>query len=109
MPHPRFIELLDEMKRIHLAKDHDYAGAVPFRNLKKSAEFGVEPWLGAMVRMSDKWSRLEQLATKDPAVVEESFEDTLIDLANYALICYILREEAIKAKHDIVLESEKLK
>ena len=98
MPHPRFMELLDEMKRIHLAKDHDYAGEIPFRNLKKSAEFGVEPWLGAMVRMSDKWSRLEQLATKDPAVVGESFDDTLIDLANYALICLILREEAKKAK-----------
>jgi hypothetical protein len=102
MPHPRFIELLDEMKRIHLQKDHDYAGEVPFRNLKKSSEFGVEPWLGAMVRMSDKWSRLEQLATKDPVVVEETFEDTLIDLANYSLICYILREEAKKAKENVI-------
>jgi hypothetical protein len=96
MPHPRFFELLEEMKKIHLAKDHDYAGEVPFRNLKKSKEFGVDPWLGAMVRMSDKWSRLEQLATKDPAVVDESFYDTLIDLANYSLICYILREEQMK-------------
>jgi len=98
MPHPRFLELLDEMKKIHLAKDHDYAGEVPFSNFYKSKSFGVEPWVGAMVRMSDKWSRLCNLATKEPAVVEESFDDTLIDLANYALICYILREDAKKAK-----------
>lgn len=101
MPHPRFFELLEKMKEIHLKKDHDYAGEIPFRNLKKSKEFGVEPWIGAMVRMSDKWSRLEELATKDPAITEESFEDTLIDLANYSLICYILREEALKEKKNV--------
>lgn len=96
MPHPRFVELLDKMKEIHYAKDHDYAGDVPFSNFRKSESFGVSAWKGAMVRMSDKWSRLCTLSTKDAMVKDERFEDTLLDLANYALIIYILREEESK-------------
>jgi len=96
VPHPRFKEILAEMNRIHEAKDHDYAGDVPFSNFRKSESFGVPAWKGAMVRMSDKWSRLCTLATKDAMVKDEKFEDTLLDLANYALIIYILREEEAK-------------
>jgi hypothetical protein len=96
MPHPRFVELLDKMKEIHYAKDQDYAGEIPFSNFRKSESFGIPAWKGALVRMSDKWSRLCTLASKEAMVRDETFEDTLLDLANYALIIYILREEEPK-------------
>jgi hypothetical protein len=94
MPHPRFKAILDEMNRIHEAKDHDYAGEVPFSNFKKSEKFGIPAWKAVLIRMSDKWSRLESLSNTTGLVKDESFDDTLIDLANYAVICLILREEA---------------
>lgn len=95
MPHPRFRAILDEMNRIHEAKDHDYAGEVPFSNFRKCESFGIPAWKGVMVRLSDKWSRLCTLADTEAKVKDEKFDDTLLDLANYAVICYILREEYI--------------
>lgn len=103
MPHPRFAEILEKMKQIHYAKDHDYSGSKPFANFRECEKFDVTPWKGVMVRMSDKWSRLCSLATKDAQVEDESFEDTLLDLANYSIICLILREE----ENDILLRTNK--
>jgi hypothetical protein len=94
--HPKFYELIEKMQKIHDAKNADYAAdADPLSNLRMSARFGVEPWRGCLVRMSDKWSRLEQLAGngKQAQVKDESVEDTLLDLANYALLCIVLRQE----------------
>ncbi len=89
---PRFYALLEELAAMHSAKSHDYAkGAEPLSNFHKSQAFGVEPWRGCLIRMSDKFSRLEQLsAGKVPQ--NESMRDSLIDLAAYALICVLLRE-----------------
>lgn len=93
--HPKYYELIEKMQAIHSAKNSDYAAdADPLSNLKRAAVFGVEPWRGCLIRMSDKWSRLEQLAGgKQAQVKEESVEDTLLDLANYALLCIVLRTE----------------
>lgn len=48
----------------------------------------------ALVRMSDKWNRLNTLLLKNaPAEVEESVTDTLLDLANYALMTALELQE----------------
>jgi len=50
-----------------------------------------------LIRLSDKWSRLVNLAGgKEAQVKEETLEDTLIDLANYSLLCIILLRESRK-------------
>lgn len=76
--------LMDDIKETFIAKNADYGSS-----FAKS----VEKWgiIAAVVRMSDKWNRMEQLITKDgecgvPAVPTESLEDTLLDLATYALM-----------------------
>ncbi|MCX6059178.1 MAG: nucleotide modification associated domain-containing protein [Chloroflexi bacterium] len=54
---------------------------------------------GCLIRMSDKFIRLANVI-KNPAndQVNESVEDTLIDLANYAIIAICLwREQNKKA------------
>lgn len=93
--HPRYYELLDEMAAIHDAKNADYAGDdSPLRNLRECAEAGVEPWVGVITRMTDKWSRLKTFSKKrEFAVKEEGLRDTLLDNANYSLLCLILFEE----------------
>jgi hypothetical protein len=90
---PRFYTLLEEIAELHSRKNHDYAKTdEPLSNFTRSRSLGVEPWRGVLVRMSDKWSRLEQLAAgKTPK--NESMRDTLIDLAVYALIDVLLLED----------------
>jgi len=90
---PRFYALLDEIAELHSRKNHDYSKASePLSNFRRSRDLGVEPWKGVLVRMSDKYSRIEQLANgKNPK--NESMRDSLVDLAVYSLICVLLRED----------------
>jgi hypothetical protein len=82
-----FRECLEKMWEITSKKNSDYANEEdPFRNFR---EFGE---LGFLVRMSDKFARLKSaiVEKKDMQVSDETVEDTLLDLANYAvlLICW---------------------
>jgi hypothetical protein len=57
--------------------------------------------MGVVVRLSDKLSRIMQLTRKalegkEAAVKDETVKDTLIDLANYSILCTILYEEWVK-------------
>ena len=61
-------------------------------------QMGIPAWKGALVRMTDKISRLWNFAKKEKYLVDESIEDTLKDLAVYSLITIILfrrREKGI--------------
>ena len=91
---PRFYALLEEIAALHSKKNHDYAkDGEPLSNFHRSASFGIEPWKGILVRMSDKWSRIEELSKgKEPQ--NESLRDSLIDNAVYSLLCILLLEDA---------------
>lgn len=92
--HPRFYELLDEMKDVHSRKNHDYAAEDPLSNLKACERAGVEAWKGVVVRLQDKMSRLENFARKGTLLIkDESIKDTLTDMAVYAVLCRILYED----------------
>ena len=94
--HPEFFNIIEKMKEIHSSKSHDYAGKGqdPFANLKLSDKMGISWWQGCLVRMGDKFSRLCAFSRQGECQVkDESIEDTLIDLANYAIICLILFRE----------------
>jgi len=96
-------DLLDSMERtfnscmdIAAAKNHDYAAdADPFRNFRECGRFGVSIDSGILVRMSDKWSRLCQLAApgETAEVSDETLIDTLLDLINYAAILIAVYED----------------
>jgi hypothetical protein len=100
--HPRFYELLDEMKRIHSMKNADYSkDEDPLSNFRIIESIGIPAWIGIVVRLSDKLSRIMQLTRKalggrEAAVKDETVKDTLIDLANYSILCTILYEEWVK-------------
>lgn len=99
MRNPKFMKLIEEIVQIHETKNADYATTQdPLSNFKMCEVFAVPAWKGCLVRLSDKWSRITQLATKPPAVKGETLRDTLIDLANYSLICILLLEEEEKKK-----------
>jgi len=109
----KFIHLLDKMRDIHERKNAGYAGKDakdPWKNFRMSEMLGVSPFKGCLVRMSDKFIRVANLS-KDESndQVGEPIVDTLIDLANYALIAICLYEEdpVITDIFDPVLLDEK--
>lgn len=84
------------MAEIHSKKNQDYANSKidPFRNFRMSEQIGIPAWKGSLIRMGDKFIRINNLALKGKnAVKDETIVDTLIDLANYSIITAILYEE----------------
>lgn len=93
-----FFDLCDALKDMHRRKSSDYgcpSGTDPLANIRNGARFvGIPSWKGAMVRLSDKVTRL---ATYNATgrLENESLEDNLFDLASYSLLALLLhREEA---------------
>ncbi|HEY6766593.1 MAG TPA: hypothetical protein VI386_17675 [Candidatus Sulfotelmatobacter sp.] len=82
-----FEKLTARMLEITKKKNNDYGGtADPFKNFRTFGELGI------LVRISDKFSRLlTAIQEKRKFEVDESLEDTALDLSNYALllICYM--------------------
>lgn len=86
-----FREIIDKMYRTHLEKNQDYSPA----NIRAMGELGLS------TRVWDKVARLLNLmgfdiergtysSKKEPK--NESIDDTLLDLANYAIIWQIYRQ-----------------
>ena len=75
-----FMDYITEMKDLYLKKNHDYDDSVS----KTFDEYGLTSFL---VRMDDKMNRIKTLIkVGDAAVTGEHIEDTLLDLANYAVL-----------------------
>ena len=74
-----------ELNTIYVAKNHDYGDSFG----KSYAEYGM---VMACIRLEDKLNRLKSL-TKfgSQQVIDESIEDTLLDLANYAIMTVVER------------------
>lgn len=100
MADQRYLQLLDDMKELHTRKNAGYAGADnpdAWANFRMSEAFGVSPFLGCLVRMSDKYIRVTNLVRNpNNEQVGENIKDTLFDLAAYALIAVCLLEEQEK-------------
>ena len=80
--------LMGKALEIMLRKRTDYSGSEdPFRNLRSSKFAGVKPWKGVIVRIMDKFSRIRSVTDAGGEMkVEESLEDTFIDIINYTCI-----------------------
>lgn len=89
----KFKQLLNEMLDLYQKKNHDYGGSITDTYNK----YGP---LSFSVRMRDKLNRFDTLASAEDAqmVHGEKIHDTLIDLANYALLAIIEEERERKAK-----------
>lgn len=75
-----FLDYLESMKNLYLKKNHDYGDSVS----KTFDEYGLTSFL---VRMDDKMNRIKTLnKSNDARVIGEKIEDTLLDLANYAVL-----------------------
>ena len=100
--HPRFYEIIKQMEELHSRKNHDYAGTSdPLKNLRACERLELKPFIGVMVRLQDKWSRLEEFIKSGQLMVKgESVKDTLMDNAVYSILAIILYEEQEKVELD---------
>lgn len=71
--------ILDQIHDSYIRKNTDYGNS--FSQLY--AEFGL---LSTVIRLSDKLGRLKTLTQQEALVKDESIRDTLMDLANYAVM-----------------------
>lgn len=80
-------EIIDYLHNLYIDKNHDYGNSVHDTYVK----YGLTSFL---VRLEDKMNRARTLSMKDQRVNDEKIEDTLLDLANYAILAVIeLRQE----------------
>lgn len=102
---PRFHALLEQIGELHDRKQEDYGkDSDPFANVRASQDFGIPPWVGALVRLNDKVHRLKQFAQRG-ALANESAEDSMMDIAVYALIALVLYREEAEAPAEPTLEN----
>jgi hypothetical protein len=91
-----FFDLCDQLKAMHSRKSRDYgcpSGEDPLANIRNGAKFvGIPSWKGAMVRLSDKVTRLASYNVTG-RLENESLEDNLFDLASYSLLALLLHRE----------------
>lgn len=88
-----FLSVIDEIVAMHDKKQIDYGTtADPFANVRASEAFGIEPWIGTLVRAHDKMKRLQK-ASRGGQMANESVRDSLLDLATYAVIATVLYDE----------------
>lgn len=87
-------EFLQDIKKTYeeglaiiVKKNADYAASSdPWRNFRFADMVGVSPERAILVRISDKLARISNLIDKEPEVVGETIDDTLVDLINYTAI-----------------------
>lgn len=90
---PRFHALLKQIGDLHDKKQQDYGtDGDPLANVRASQEWGMPAWVGALLRLNDKVHRLKQFARRG-SLANESAEDSMLDIAVYALIALILYRE----------------
>lgn len=89
----RFHDILHELGVLHDRKAQDYGvDEDPLRNVRNSGDFGVPAWVGCMIRANDKMKRIQSFANKG-SLMNESLQDSLLDLAVYSVIALVLLEE----------------
>lgn len=75
----RHKQLCMELNELYERKNHDYGDSF-------HTTFLEEGFAMARIRLTDKLLRFKTLSRTNVAKVDESMSDTLIDLANYALM-----------------------
>lgn len=78
----RFAAFCAQVNALYNIKSHDYGDSFG----RQWERYGI---LSALIRMSDKLSRVETLSASKQKVLDESMRDTLLDLACYAIMSAI--------------------
>ena len=89
-----FLDVLDELKQLHVRKALDYGvDEDALSNIRSSADVVNMPaWAGCILRISDKMHRLKAFFRRGECEFD-GVEDTLKDISCYAAIALVLYRE----------------
>lgn len=97
----RHKEICIGLNELYAKKNHDYGDSFHQTFLEEGLAM-------PRIRLSDKFSRFKSLSRgKSAQVNDESIKDTLLDLANYAIMtvleleCQEVEEDDLKSRNDI--------
>lgn len=79
-------ELLNYIHNMYITKNHDYGDSVHDTYMK----YGITSFL---VRLEDKLNRARTISFKSQMVEDEKLKDTLLDMANYAILAVLELED----------------
>ena len=93
----RHLDICKEINDLYAKKNHDYGDSF-------HQTFVEEGFAMSRIRLSDKFNRFKTLSRgTEAAVKDESIRDTLIDLANYAIMTVLEMDDAEReADNDIL-------
>lgn len=78
--------VVSEVLELHARKMRDYGtDGDPYHNAAQASQWGVDPWIGASIRIGDKERRL-QLYASGGTLSNEGAEDSILDNAVYNII-----------------------
>ena len=77
-------EIINNIHTMYKDKNEDYGDSFD----KSLDKFGL---LSSLIRLTDKMNRFEQLIDGESKVTNESIDDTLLDMANYAIMTVMWR------------------
>jgi hypothetical protein len=91
-------QALETMKR----KNHDYtAGSSPFANFNGSSFLGIDPIIGILMRIMDKFMRIRTFVQVGTLLVKgESVDDAIEDSINYLILAKGMIIERIEQKRE---------
>ena len=78
----KHMEICNKLNEIYKAKNHDYGDSF-------GESFKEDGLIMAKIRLNDKFKRFKSLILCEGHVKEESIIDTLMDMANYAIMTVI--------------------
>lgn len=79
--------ICNKLTDIYVRKNADYGNSFS----EQYQEYGL---ISSAIRLDDKVRRLKQLVNSESQVKSESVKDTLIDLANYAIMTVMEMEDS---------------
>lgn len=95
------------MRQTMIDKNHDYAGSSDnaFANFEAVETFQIDALAGLITRMTDKLMRVANFRMQGTLkVVDEKAEDTLVDLANYAILTAAFLESRRRQQPGVIHE-----
>ena len=91
----KYMDVINKLKETFLKKNHDYGSSVK-KNYDKFEAYGKNEGLKYVFgRIAEKHDRLENLiyGNHTNQVTDEPIEDTLLDMANYAILAAVSIQE----------------
>lgn len=78
----RYVSIVEKMQKTFISKNHDYGNSFA----TTWQEFGDKGPITGVAQISHKYHRLLNLALGTKPQVDESIDDTLMDMANYCIL-----------------------